>query len=111
MLFLFLTEQELQDYYNSNTLRNTAGNVIRFAATGRILDGRHATYTRKAPVVALYSSRGPDVKNIHMENADVLKPNIIAPGTAIWGAWSPISQSLPESIGTCLSLTFEWVMF
>lgn len=108
----------LRNYYNLNTLRSTNGRVIRFRATGRILDGRHATYTRKGPVVAFYSSRGPDVNNNLRENADVLKPNIMAPGTAIWGAWSPDSQSMPESIGTYLArvylnfstyLNLEWM--
>ncbi|KAJ4746492.1 Subtilisin-like protease SBT2.5 [Rhynchospora pubera] len=91
--------QELRDYYNSNTLRSTTGEVIRFVAVGSILDGRRATYTEKGPIVALYSSRGPDVNNNLMEAADVLKPSLMAPGSAIWGAWSPNSQSVPESIG------------
>lgn len=85
--------------------------MIRFGATGRILDGRHAAYTRKGPIVAVYSSRGPDVNNNQMENADVLKPNIMAPGTAIWGAWSPNSQTMPESIGTYLAVNFKWNVF
>lgn len=63
-----------------------------FSAKARILDGRQAIYTGQAPVVASYSSRGPDVKNALMQTVDVLKPNVMAPGTSIWAAWSPDSE-------------------
>ncbi|KAI3453452.1 hypothetical protein Pfo_010115 [Paulownia fortunei] len=82
----------LWEYYNSNTLRSRSGDVVGFRATARILDGRQATYTGQAPVVASYSSRGPDVNNALLETADVLKPNIMAPGSSIWAAWSPNSE-------------------
>ncbi|KAF6135581.1 hypothetical protein GIB67_015434 [Kingdonia uniflora] len=81
----------LWDYYNSNTVRNRNGRVVAFTATARILDGRQATYTGQAPIVATYSSRGPDVNNALLQTADVLKPNIMAPGSSIWAAWSPNS--------------------
>ncbi|KAL2458114.1 Subtilisin-like protease SBT2.5 [Abeliophyllum distichum] len=61
-------------------------------ATARILDGREATYTGSALVVASCSSRGPDVNNALLETADVLKPTIMAPGSSIWAAWSPNSE-------------------
>lgn len=84
--------QLLWDYYNSNTVRSRSGRAIDFRARARILDGRKAIYTGQAPVVASYSSRGPDVNNVLFETADVLKPNIIAPGSSIWAAWSPKSE-------------------
>ncbi|XP_038971925.1 subtilisin-like protease SBT2.5 [Phoenix dactylifera] len=84
--------QALWEYYDSNTVRGTNGGVVNFGATGRILDGRRAIYTGQGPAVASYSSRGPDVNNALMETADVLKPNIMAPGSAIWAAWSPKSH-------------------
>ncbi|KAK6146392.1 hypothetical protein DH2020_020261 [Rehmannia glutinosa] len=82
----------LWEYYNSNTIRSRTGEAVGFRATARILDGRQATYSGQAPVVASYSSRGPDVNNALLENADVLKPNIMAPGSSIWAAWTPNSE-------------------
>ncbi|KAA8525979.1 hypothetical protein F0562_007921 [Nyssa sinensis] len=82
----------LWDYYNSETIRSSSGRVVDFTATARILDGRQAIYTGQAPVVASYSSRGPDVNNALLQTADVLKPNIMAPGSSIWAAWSPNSE-------------------
>ncbi|KAG2573711.1 hypothetical protein PVAP13_7KG271400 [Panicum virgatum] len=89
----------LMQYYNNNTVRDEDGNVLSFGATARILEGRRATYTGEAPVVADYSSRGPDVENSQMQPAEVLKPNVMAPGHLIWGAWSPTSSALPEIHG------------
>ncbi|XP_020093709.1 subtilisin-like protease SBT2.5 [Ananas comosus] len=89
----------LQDYYNAHTVRGRSGAVISFGATGRICDGRRAFYTRQGPIVASYSSRGPGINNNLYETADVLKPNILAPGSTIWAAWSPKSQIVEEFIG------------
>ncbi|VFQ70506.1 unnamed protein product [Cuscuta campestris] len=82
----------LRQYYNSNTLRSRNGRAVAFRATARILDGRRAVYTGQGPIVASYSSRGPDVNNALLDTADVLKPNIMAPGSSIWAAWSPNSE-------------------
>nr|XP_019705465.1 subtilisin-like protease SBT2.5 [Elaeis guineensis] len=91
--------QALWEYYDSNTVRGINGGVAHFGATGRILDGRRAIYTGQGPAIASYSSRGPDVNNALMETADVLKPNIMAPGSAIWAAWSPKSDNNQNAIG------------
>lgn len=81
--------QALWEYYDSQTTRGISGAVVSFGATARIADGRNAIYTGNGPIVASYSSRGPDVNNALMQTADILKPNIMAPGTSIWAAWSP----------------------
>lgn len=73
-------------------MRSRSGRAIAFRATARILDGRQAIYSGQGPVVASYSSRGPDVNNALLDTADVLKPNIMAPGSSIWAAWSPNSE-------------------
>lgn len=99
-LLAALVLQAFWDYYDSHTLRSKNEVVVNFGACARILDGRHAVYTGKGPSVASYSSRGPDVNNALMQTADVLKPNILAPGTSIWSAWSPTSQSDQYNIGT-----------
>ncbi|KAF8412909.1 hypothetical protein HHK36_000881 [Tetracentron sinense] len=85
----------LWEYYNSHTMRDSHGAAVAFTATARILDGRQAIYTGQAPIVASYSSRGPDVNNALLQTADVLKPNVMAPGSSIWAAWSPNSEGDP----------------
>ncbi|GAB4857707.1 hypothetical protein Ancab_015613 [Ancistrocladus abbreviatus] len=82
----------LWEYYDSMTYRSRSGRAVAFTATARILDGRQATYTGQAPIVAAYSSRGPDVNNALLQTADVLKPTLMAPGSSIWAAWSQNSE-------------------
>ncbi|KAJ0104678.1 hypothetical protein Patl1_18357 [Pistacia atlantica] len=82
----------LWEYYNSNTIRSRSGQAVIFNARARLLDGRQAIYTDQAPMVASYSSRGPDVDNALLQTADVLKPNVMAPGSSIWAAWSLNSE-------------------
>jgi len=53
-------------------------------------------------MVSRFSSRGPDIIDINKNHADVLKPDILAPGHQIWAAWSPISASEPLLKGTFL---------
>ncbi|KAG9153295.1 hypothetical protein Leryth_025080 [Lithospermum erythrorhizon] len=35
-----------------------------------------------------YSARGPDPEDTSLDDADILKPNLVAPGNFIWAAWS-----------------------
>ncbi|KAH7443743.1 hypothetical protein KP509_02G049100 [Ceratopteris richardii] len=56
------------------------------------IHGTNTEFTHSAPIVASFSSRGPDSANDHFKIAEVLKPTIMAPGKDIWAAWSPIAD-------------------
>uniref|UniRef100_A0A0C9S508 TSA: Wollemia nobilis Ref_Wollemi_Transcript_22002_2984 transcribed RNA sequence n=1 Tax=Wollemia nobilis TaxID=56998 RepID=A0A0C9S508_9CONI len=77
------------DYYNRSTIRDESGQVTSFGAKATIGNGLTPIFHRRAPQVAVYSSRGPDVKDYSYADADVLKPDILAPGSLIWAAWTP----------------------
>ncbi|XP_074592238.1 subtilisin-like protease SBT2.6 [Curcuma longa] len=81
--------QELIDYYNASTRRDWAGRPTSFQATASIANGLSPILHISAPQVALFSSRGPDVKDFSFQDADVLKPDLLAPGNLIWAAWAP----------------------
>ncbi|XP_068643871.1 subtilisin-like protease SBT2.5 [Aristolochia californica] len=80
---------ELIDYYNKSTTRDWVGRVTHFEAMGSIGYGLMPELHKSAPQVAIFSSRGPDIKNFGFQDADILKPDILAPGSLIWAAWSP----------------------
>ncbi|KAH7688021.1 Peptidase S8 subtilisin-related protein [Dioscorea alata] len=81
--------KELIDYYSSATKRDWAGRATSFKAVASIADGLAPILHKSAPQVALFSSRGPDVKDFSFQDADILKPDILAPGSLIWAAWTP----------------------
>ncbi|CAM6038984.1 unnamed protein product [Sphagnum compactum] len=83
--------QVLLGYYDKYTEKDAHGKPILFGAEVKISDGQIARYSGQAQQVALFSSRGPDVADFQFDNADVLKPNIMAPGYLIWAAWSPLA--------------------
>lgn len=62
--------------------------IIKFGGVARILGGLKANYSDLAPKVMFYSARGPDPEDNSLDDADVMKPNLIAPGHLIWAAWS-----------------------
>jgi hypothetical protein len=84
-------------YYAEHTVY--AGLATVFGATAAISEGRAATFKDAAPVVTRYSSRGPDVADNESTPADVLKPDILAPGDQIWSAWSALSANEPILAG------------
>ncbi|KAA8522706.1 hypothetical protein F0562_009132 [Nyssa sinensis] len=90
---------ELIDYYNISTSRDWTGRVRSFKATGSIGDGLMPILHKSAPQVASFSARGPNVKDYSLQDADLLKPDILAPGNLIWAAWSPNGTDEPNYMG------------
>lgn len=82
-------------YYEENTWKDRRGIVSEFKGKAGIGEGRVASFGRQAASVSRFSSRGPDYININRTIADILKPDILAPGHQIWAAWSPLSGSQP----------------
>ena len=91
--------QELINYYNGSTPRDWTGRVKSFEANGRIGNGLRATLHKSAPQVALFSARGPNIKDYNFRDADLLKPDILAPGALIWAAWAPNGIDEPNYAG------------
>jgi len=83
--------QALLSYYEANTKKDQTGKVLSFGASAKVGNGQKTFYTGQAQQVALFSSRGPNVKDFNFNEADVLKPNVMGPGFLIWGAWTPIA--------------------
>lgn len=82
--------QEILDYYKLKTKKNKTGYIYEFGAYARLTDSREASFKVEAPQVSSFSARGPVYANtVTSVIADVLKPDILAPGNQIWGAWSP----------------------
>lgn len=84
--------QAFQSYYAAAKL-NSVG------PTGR-LTGHTAVFSGLPPKIATFSSRGPDFSigldfpdPLNEPIADVLKPNVVAPGVDIWAAWTPFPSS------------------
>ncbi|XP_051131507.1 subtilisin-like protease SBT2.5 [Andrographis paniculata] len=90
---------ELIDYYNVSTPRDWTGRVKSFKAQGSIGDGLKPILHKSAPQVALFSARGPNIKDYSFQDADLLKPDILAPGSLIWAAWTPNGTDEPNYIG------------
>ncbi|EOY32020.1 PA-domain containing subtilase family protein isoform 6 [Theobroma cacao] len=66
---------------------------------GSIGDGLMPILHKSAPQVALFSARGPNIKDYSFQDADLLKPDILAPGSLIWAAWSPNGTDEPNYVG------------
>jgi hypothetical protein len=73
--------------------------VKSFKGLGKIGDGLIPILHKSAPQVALFSARGPNVKDFSFQEADLLKPDILAPGSLIWAAWSPNGTDEANFIG------------
>ncbi|XP_060172190.1 subtilisin-like protease SBT2.5 [Lycium barbarum] len=80
---------ELVNYYNITTSRDWTGRVKSFKSMGSIGNGLRPILQKSAPQVAIFSARGPNIKDYSFQDADLLKPDILAPGSLIWAAWAP----------------------
>ncbi|KAH6787745.1 PA-domain containing subtilase family protein [Perilla frutescens var. hirtella] len=96
--------QIISQYYEQQTYRDGQRKVIRYSGKAAIGEGRVASYMERAPVVSRFSSRGPDYIDQKRSPADVLKPDILAPGHQIWAAWSPMSIMNPILSGNNFAL-------
>lgn len=76
--------------------------IIKFRGVAKILGGLKANYSISAPKVMYYSARGPDPEDNSLVDADILKPNLIAPGNFIWSAWSSLGTDSAEFEGTII---------
>ncbi|KAJ3696146.1 hypothetical protein LUZ60_001523 [Juncus effusus] len=92
-------------YYNNSLVRDSnSSNIIKFNAIGRIIGGLKPNFSNIAPKVMYYSARGPDPEDTSVLNADILKPNLIAPGNSIWGAWSSLGLDSNEFQGESFAM-------
>ncbi|KAG7536457.1 Peptidase S8/S53 domain superfamily [Arabidopsis suecica] len=90
----------LLKYYNSSLQRDgTTKEIVSFGAVASIEGGLNANFSNRAPKVMYYSARGPDPEDNSFNDADILKPNLVAPGNSIWGAWSSVSTDSTEFEG------------
>lgn len=87
-------------YYNSSLeIDAVSKKVVKFGAVAAICGGLKANYSNTAPKVMYYSARGPDPADSLPHQADILKPNLVAPGNMIWAAWSSLGTDSVEFLG------------
>uniref|UniRef100_A0A7N0V9V9 Uncharacterized protein n=1 Tax=Kalanchoe fedtschenkoi TaxID=63787 RepID=A0A7N0V9V9_KALFE len=95
----------LFQYYNSSIVKDESEQrVARFGACGSIMGGFEANLNRTAPKIMYYSARGPDPEDSIASAADILKPNLVAPGDSIWGAWSSLGTDSVEFRGESFAM-------
>ncbi|KAL6546263.1 hypothetical protein OROMI_021984 [Orobanche minor] len=81
----------LLQYYNSTLDRDeVTKKIVKFRGIASISGGIKANFSGSAPKIMYYSARGPDPEDSSLDDADILKPNIVAPGNLIWAGWSSI---------------------
>ncbi|GMH05282.1 hypothetical protein Nepgr_007122 [Nepenthes gracilis] len=96
--------QVISRYYEQQTRRNERGCIEHYGGRAAIAEGRVASFKQRAPIVSRFSSRGPNIIDEHRNPADVLKPDILAPGQQVWAAWSPMSVLDPILKGNSFAL-------
>ncbi|QCE13650.1 subtilisin-like protease SBT2.2 [Vigna unguiculata] len=95
----------LMQYYNSSLeIDAVSKKIVKFGALASICGGLKANYGSAAPKVMYYSARGPDPEDSLPHEADILKPNLLAPGSFIWAAWSSVGTDSVEFLGENFAL-------
>ncbi|KAM1008054.1 hypothetical protein ACFX2A_004636 [Malus domestica] len=90
----------LLKYYNLSLERDImTKRITKFGALATICGGLKANYSTSAPKIMYYSARGPDPEDNFLDDADIMKPNLVAPGNSIWAAWSSVGQDSIEFQG------------
>lgn len=79
--------------------RDSKKQIIKFGASARICGGLKANYSYPAPSIMYYSARGPDPEDNSLDDADIMKPNLVAPGNFVWAAWSSAGGDSVEFLG------------
>ncbi|XP_058722876.1 subtilisin-like protease SBT2.3 [Vicia villosa] len=95
----------LMQYYNSSLeIDAVSKKVVKFGAVAAICGGLKANYSAASPKVMYYSARGPDPEDSLPRQADILKPNLLAPGNFIWAAWSSLGTDSVEFQGESFAM-------
>ncbi|ESW31604.1 hypothetical protein PHAVU_002G251800 [Phaseolus vulgaris] len=95
----------LLEYYNSSLeIDGDSNKIVKFGAVASIGGGLEANYNNEAPKVVYYSARGPDPEDSLPHEADIMKPNLVAPGNSIWAAWSSVASDSVEFLGENFAL-------
>ncbi|KAL9996002.1 putative tripeptidyl-peptidase II [Helianthus debilis subsp. tardiflorus] len=90
----------LLEYYNSSLERDPVSKrIIKSGACACIAGGVEANFSYSAPKIMYYSARGPDPEDNSFQDAEILKPNLVAPGNFIWAAWSSGGTESVEFLG------------
>lgn len=92
-------------YYNQSLGRDImTKKIIKFGAVAAICGGTKANYSSSSPKIMYYSARGPDPEDNSLDIADIMKPNLVAPGNSIWAAWSSIGADSVEFRGESFAM-------
>lgn len=92
-------------YYNSSLERDgLSKKIVKFGASASISGGLKAKYNSSAPKIMYYSARGPDPEDAFLDDADIMKPNLVAPGSFIWAAWSTLGTDSVEFQGESFAM-------
>ncbi|KAG7034788.1 Subtilisin-like protease SBT2.2 [Cucurbita argyrosperma subsp. argyrosperma] len=95
----------LLQYYNSSLeVDGLTKRISKFGAVASICGGLKANFSSSAPQIMYYSARGPDPEDSSLDDSDIMKPNLVAPGNSIWAAWSSVATDSIEFLGESFAM-------